>query len=342
MNGRKAFLAAAAGLAVVFMALAFLFAVWKLNTKINNLADGVGQMRREFLETLDETETERETENIRLSQIPDLDPHTDGWKVTQYGDLFGNQELCYTITTGSGLVIIDGGWEYEEPRLRRIIARYGNRVDAWILTHYHPDHISAFVDIYKDPQGISIRKIYAPELPSLEILMENASWDDYGRLNEFRALDVPELTYLHTGDVIDLLGLELEVYSAYEDEIDDISNDLMNDGSLVFQIRGSQDTMLFCGDAGSSGGNNKLSKRIRLRWGEKLKSDYLQMAHHGFGGMSRLFYETVDPKAAFFDSPQWLLSGEHRLSCRKYVEWMEEQGKHIYTYYTTPNQVLLR
>ena len=343
MKRMAAVLAAAALIAGAVLAA---LAVYKLNTKINNLAEGVDLLRQEMEERISEVsgllETEKETENIRLCMIPDLMPHTDGWKVTQYGDLFGDQELCYTITTDSGLVIVDGGWEYEVPRLRNIIAEYGNRVDAWILTHYHPDHISAFMEIYKDPQGIEIRKVYAPDFPSLEVLMENASWDDFSRFNEFMENEPPMVQYLHTGDIIDLLGMEMEIFSAYEDEIDQISNDLMNDGSLVFQIRGTQNSMLFCGDAGSANGNNKLSKRIKKRWGEKLKSDYMQMAHHGFGGLNRSFCELVDPISVFFDSPEWLLSGEYKLSCRKYLEWMEEKGKHIYTFYTTPNQILLR
>lgn len=320
-------LAVAAGLAGVF---------WKLNTKINNLSQTVARMQ-------EGTETYG-----RLSYIPELHPQGGGWLVTQFGDAQQNQEMCYTVTTDTGLVIIDGGWEYEEPRLRRIMEQYGNCVEAWILTHPHPDHMTAFLDIYQDLQGIRINHVYTPEFPELATLEANASWDDYTLLEQFRSLEIGGLEYLHKGDTRDILGLKLEVLSAYDDTIDELSNDLLNDGSLMFRLSGDEESILFCADVGSAGAKRadvrkRLTDYFLSEYGGLLKSDYVQMAHHGFGGLDEPFYRAVDPRASFFDAPAWLMDGSDpdRNTLEK-TALIRDMGKAGFTYYTAPNQILLR
>ena len=58
-----------------------------------------------------------------------------------------------------------------------------------------------------------------------------------------------------------------------------------------------------------------MSDTIIENYREELKSDYLQMGHHGNGGLSEEFYRLVEPKSAFFDAPDWLNesggSGKH-------------------------------
>lgn len=303
--------------------------IWKVNSKVNALAETVAQVQSE--------EAQREKAQDKNSVIPDLDPGTDGWMITQFGDPAGQQEMCYTITTENGLVIVDGGFDYEVPRLREIISAYGNSVEAWILTHYHPDHMTAFLDIYEDPQGITIHHVYAPERAELELMQEKAPWDDFSMLDRFDSLEIPELEYLHKGDEVDLLGLKMNVLSAYNKEMESMTKDLMNDGSLLFTVSGKEETMLFCADVGVS-----LSKSLVEEYGEKLKADYVQMGHHGFGGLGKKFYKLVAPRAAFFDAPDWLVNGEGDRNTKEKEALMRKLGCTIFSYYTTPNQILLK
>ncbi len=318
----------------------FAAGIWKVNQKANSLHQSVSEMEG----SLEEVKTQMQeyaavsSESVfdQNSYIPDLSPHKEGWKITQFGDVLGSQEMCYTITTDTGLVIIDGGMAYEEPRLRQIIAQYGGTVEAWILTHPHPDHITAFMDIYDDPQGIVIRQVYAVEMPDLETLQSNASWDDYTSLERFLTMEIPELTYVHTGDTWTALGLQFEVLSAYSDLVDELSDDLMNDGSMMFRVSGSRDSMLFCADVGTS-----LSAYLTAVYGDSLKSDYVQMGHHGYGGLDADFYEMADPRAAFFDAPDWLMNGENEKSTEEKEALIRSMGAEIYSYYTAPNQIIL-
>ncbi len=316
----------ASGILTLCVGVGAAFGIYKVNYKVNVLAEAVQE------------QASQGASDDRLTYIPDLKPGTDGWKVTQFGDPSLEQEMCYTITTDTGLVIVDGGCSYEVSRLREIIAQYGNCVEAWILTHPHSDHISAFMDIYDDPQGIEIHHVYAAQFPDEDRMKENASWDNYEALERFRSMEISQLEYVSEGDTLDLLGgLKAEILSAYSDTVDERSNDLMNDGSVMFRIQGSRDSMLFCADVGKS-----LTEYLVDRYGEGLKSDYVQMGHHGYGGPDGEFYELVDPKGAFFDAPAWLMEDETDHSTREKEQLMQEMGAVIYSYYTTPNQILLR
>ena len=300
-------------------------AIWKLNNKMNNLSVAV----QGSLNTVGSFD--------RNTYIPNLNPSTDGWLITQFGNPLEAQEMCYVVTTETGLVIIDGGYSYETPRLRQIIENYDNCVEAWILTHYHPDHITAFLDILEDPQGIKIHHVYTVERADLAVMQEKAPWDDFSMLDRFDALEIPGLEYLHCGDQLDLMGMKMEVLSAYDSGYDSMTNDLMNDGSLMFRLSGNEESILFCADVGIS-----LSDYLVSEYGETLQSDYIQMGHHGFGGLSEEFYRLVNPKEAFFDAPDWLMNGEGDRSTKEKEELMRELWCVVFSYYTAPKQILLK
>lgn len=298
---------------------------WKLNSKINDLF-GVVQQLQNSRGQMD-----------RTAYIPNLNPGTDGWLITQFGDPTQTQEMCYVVTTETGLVIIDGGYSYETPRLREIIGQYGNSVEAWIITHYHPDHIMAFLDISEDPQGIKIHHVYAVEQADLTLMEEKAPWDDFSMLGRFDALEIEGLEYLHRGDRLDLMGMRMDVLSAYDSSLNSKTDDLMNDGSMMFRLSGREESMLFCADVGVS-----LTGDLIDVYGESLKSDYVQMGHHGFGGLGEEFYRLVSPKAAFFDAPDWLMNGEGDRNAQEKEALMRGLECVIFSYYTAPNQILLK
>ncbi len=50
------------------------------------------------------------------------------------------------------------------------------------------------------------------------------------------------------------------VLSAYEDMVDELSNDLLNDGSMMFKVKGKNKSFLFCADVGISMSDYLLEK----------------------------------------------------------------------------------
>jgi len=272
----------------------------------------------------------RALENVR---------HEGQWLVTQYGGAEGNQMSFYTLQDAKGhLVVVDGGWTEDAEYVRTVLKELGNHVDAWIITHPHQDHAGAFCKIYKKPGKLMIDKVYAVDMASPELCLSNAPWDETIVYDTWLKLDIPQLTYVHAGDTFHVAGLDFEIFNAYDDYVDEISNDLLNDGSMLFKVSAKEESMLFCADVGK-----RMSDYLLETYGEDLKADYIQMGHHGNGGLKKEFYKFIEAKVAFFDAPNWLMNDTTgAYSTPENKNLMEKQGAKVYSFATTPNQIVLK
>lgn len=74
----------------------------------------------------------------------------------------GAQNLSIVIKSPHGkLIVIDGGWEADATKLSELILQQGGKVDAWLITHPHEDHVGALCTILNDTaRKIKIDKIY--------------------------------------------------------------------------------------------------------------------------------------------------------------------------------------
>ncbi|MCR5467562.1 MAG: MBL fold metallo-hydrolase [Lachnospiraceae bacterium] len=266
--------------------------------------------------------------------------YSDVWLITQYGDYYGNQQMCYVIQNIEGYtILVDGGMPEYEESVRYVLKMLGNDVDAWILTHPHDDHISVFNAIYKNPDGIKIGEIYTVDMADPELIMEEASWDSVDAYNDFLSLGIEDINYVHKGDVLDFDGLTFTVLNAYDEYVDELSDDLLNDGSMMFKIENKEQSMLFCSDVGK-----KMSEYLLEEYGDFLKSDYLQMGHHGNGGLKADFYRTVAPSVALFDAPYsvWTNQLDRYTTVENRKLLRSELGAAVYCFETAPNSLPLR
>lgn len=261
------------------------------------------------------------------------------WLITQHGDPNGNQIMFYTMQDADGhLVVIDGGYRSDVSYVRRVIKSLGKHVDAWIVTHPHQDHAGAYTRICKRPGKITLGDTYAVDMADPKTCLEKAPWDEVKVYKKWRKLDIPNLHLVHAGDEFEVAGLSFKVFNAYDDYVYERSNDLLNDGSMMFKITAKEESMLFCADVGKS-----MSDYLLDMWGDELKADYIQMGHHGNGGLKSDFYQSVGAKAAFFDAPEWLMrdtSGQ--FTTMKNTSLMAESGAAIYSFATAPNQIILK
>ena len=260
--------------------------------------------------------------------------------ITQYSDVSGNQSMFYTIETKSGeLIVIDGGWKANSESVRDVISKHNNHVDAWIITHHHPDHIGAFNEIYANPNGVTIDKIYTTDM-DYQLYKDNAKWWD-----EFEVYDTyvqqtsgdDRVTFLHRGDNINICGLNVDVYNAFDDSLIDCTKDYENMGSLVFEIHGEEESMLFFSDVCGE----TVTQKVMDECGDKLKSTYVQVGHHGNGIIVDGFYELVSPKIAFMDAPKWLAEGDN-YKTKINIEYAQSLGIEVMTFESAPNSIVLR
>ena len=260
------------------------------------------------------------------------------WTLTQYGDTTGLQALFYTIVSNAGhVIVVDGGHEDNAPYVEQVLAENGNHVDVWILTHPHPDHIGAFLQVMEDGE-VSVDAIYDNGVDPTVYNALAQEWDEpeiYERYVELTG-DWSEVKSAKKGDELSLPGLNIRFLWSYEPGMEQTISDIHNNASLVFQVRTEERSMLFVGDCHQ----DLVAERLLEENAEDLSSDYVQMGHHGNNTLPYTLYEKVNPRGVFFDAPEWLFAGEQYDTQLNY-EQMSQLADEIYDYRTAPNEVCL-
>jgi len=263
------------------------------------------------------------------------------WTVTQYGiSATGSQRMFYTIKSDTGkLVVIDGGWEDDAAEVTRVINANGGHVDAWIITHPHPDHVGTFNAIMSSSAASLIRvdRIYTTKVNTATYKATAHEWDDYSSYEKFSRItaSLSNVTYLKEGDTLDLIGLDMKVYHAWDSNVDALTGNLCNNGSLMFKISGDSTSMLFCSDT------EKVMEKYIKKYTADMNSTYIQLGHHGNRGLTKSFYASFSPKGVFADAPGYILddtSGTY--DAPELMSYLS--GVTIYRADKAPNRVVLR
>ena len=267
---------------------------------------------------------------------------TSPWTVTQYGSEGENQMMCYTITNPKGqLVIIDGGWDTDADALREIIEEHHGHVDAWVITHPHPDHVGAFNAIMAAnvDGAVVVDRIYTVPV-NRERYQETArSYDVIDAYEIFYTLtkDADNVVYLKENDTFDLIGLKATVLHSWDDDVDALPDHLCNDGSLMFRIEGAKESMLFCADVQS-----EMEEFIVSEHQDELQADYVQLGHHGNWGLTTDFYDLINPKAVFADAPSSIIDDEDsRYDGYLLRDYFAGRGIEMKRPETAPNAVII-
>ena len=224
------------------------------------------------------------------------------------GSATGAQNLSIVIKNPHGkLIVIDGGWEADADKLSSLILQQGGKVDAWLITHPHEDHIGALCAILDDTaQKIKIDKIYCS--------LANPDW--YRKVSPTGAGIADQLlsafTKLPVGTVTNNIGRGTEI------NIDDVNIRVLNNrgvytyngvnnSSLVYKIRVSGQSILILGDLAYDGGKDL----IKTCTAAELKSDIVQMAHHGQQGVDQDAYALIAPTTCLWPTPAWLWDNDN-------------------------------
>ena len=200
----------------------------------------------------------------------------------------------------SDILVVDGGMQNDVETLysylQTITGQAVPRVTAWILTHNHADHTYAFLGmaqkhaadlkvesvIYDFPGPDFFQTVQPVVIPELK-MVEDAI-DAFGARRV-----VPQ-----SGTTLTFGSLKLHVLFTWRDLPPLGSQDktpTTNDTSLVFRLEEAGQTVLFLGDVQEAG-----NWVMMERYGDALKSDVVQVAHHGEFSTIEEFYRIADPR----------------------------------------------
>ncbi len=256
------------------------------------------------------------------------------------------------IRTASGkLIVLDGGIDGEGldakaymPAALRAIAGVEDtgsvEVEAWILSHAHRDHFHELTKTLTecaDDKNFVVKNIYFdfPEYKSAEYPYTSPGDEPYleqfqlaiDRYAEARDIPVAEGSTFYN----DLNGAYANVASiaaGCELLIDGVRLEFLqtwnaadgkntNDTALVLRAWVGGQSILFLQDAATAAG-------IRLieRYGDALKSDIVQMAHHGQAGVCKPVYDMVQAKVRIWTTPIWVWNDTSRYEIGENRKWV--------------------
>jgi beta-lactamase superfamily II metal-dependent hydrolase len=239
---------------------------------------------------------------IPSCQRQDRYPPTNGkFILWQLPSQTPSQMNSYILQTGHRkIIVIDGGNAGDAPYLRGFLAACGNQVEAWFISHPHPDHVDALTVLLNNPGDLTIGNIYG-SLPEANWIA-NYEPAYLTSLTEFHfALQksAKEITELTIGQILRIDGVCIEILAIKNPEI---TNNAINNSSLVMKVSDRRKSVLFTGDLGVEGGK----KMLQSSYGDQLHADYVQMAHHGQNGVNERFYQAVAPNYCLWPTPLWL------------------------------------
>lgn len=281
---------------------------------------------------------------IIIASIPIGLNKDSNWYITSYADTSDNQSMFYTIYNEAlnQLIVVDGGWEENNAYVREVIKGMGNHVNAWIVTHYHADHVGAFLNIWENPDGIKIDAVYDSPIDYEQYIRDAQEWDTaefYTRYIDITK-DDSKINHISRGDTISFGKrgnvIDIAFYNAFDEKIKNIS-DIHNNASLVFEVFGKEESILFTADCHSL----EIYKILNGLYGDELNANYLQSPHHGNSQNYKEMVELARPSYVFLDAPQWLMEGEN-WAAKDLIDYLESNEITYAGFLTAPNEIVLK
>lgn len=240
--------------------------------------------------------------------------------------------MSFVIVTKTGkIIVVDGGFDGgiggKFDYLYNFLATncgFKNQkftIDTWFFTHCHADHVDAFSKMIMLHSNVKINRIvcdmidedYILSMPDYEH-MYTSSLADFNKYSANFNVEVPEV-----GDKYEIDGLTFEILKTFR-QPEGYKYNNINDTSMVFRMSGGGKTLLFLGDLNVTGG-----KHLVQMYGDDLKSDAVQMAHHGQAGVNEACYQKINPSLCIWATPKWVWEST-TLKIPEVRGWMDKLG----------------
>ena len=161
-------------------------------------------------------------------------------------------------------------------------------IAAWIFTHAHSDHIGNFSEFSLNYHNDVVVEKFYYNFPSDEEIASNSPGILGTHIKEYTVFkrvmneyyeDVPKVK-VHTGNKFYVRNAEFEVLQTFEDFYPDkLASHNFNTTSSVYRMYVGGQSFMWLGDATPAS-----EQLLKEQFGDYLKSDVLQLAHHGIDG----------------------------------------------------------
>ena len=224
----------------------------------------------------------------------------------------GSFGMCYIITLSDGsFVIFDGGADKgntDHIRLYKLLERLNARPDkkiviaGWFLTHEHYDHFQNFYNFCKAyGKKVTIEAFYhnmtSPAADYNSNNPGNYFPDKFYEASGYVNGGI-KLVKVHTGQKLYIRDAEFEVLFTHEDLYPDRLR-FFNNSSVTTRMTLGGQTAMWLGDIWTAAAD-KLSDSF----GSYVKSDFVQVAHHGYSGATIELYRLISPSVALWPANQ--------------------------------------
>jgi beta-lactamase superfamily II metal-dependent hydrolase len=256
--------------------------------------------------------------------------------------------MCYILQLATGeYILVDGGAKKQEAEERLYTLLKENtpfdkpKVALWIFTHSDDDHIglaTEFLRKYKDEVDIEAFSYQFIDCDKVQVAM-----GDMPRMKaEIQAFeDAVSGSYpnavvygLHTGQGYHYEGVDIEVLYSLDDTFP-FPYVSFNDVSAALRMKfASGKTILLLADCMTAA-----CRDIADRYGDYLKSDILQVSHHGLIGGYKRLYQIVDPEICFWPTSERKFLG---LKAGQRYQWCLGEGGCDYNAYLRDDSIRKR
>ena len=224
--------------------------------------------------------------------------------------------MSYLIRMSDGrFLILDGGWDFEpdaDKLMRQLQAQAPEEkpvIAAWIFTHPHIDHYRCFMKFFEKYKERVIVEAFLYNFPEIteEFASRNPRLQEKEEAEALQRLEVcvaecgAPVIRPHTGQVYQFGNVRMEVLSSLDDTCHPPCG--VNAISLVLRMQLEGQQILFCADSELS------QAALAERYGSYLKSDILQVTHHGFNGGTVEAYSLIDPEVCLVPVDENLFYG---------------------------------
>ena len=233
--------------------------------------------------------------------------------------------MSYIMQLADGtFILIDGGpanLNDEEALLTYLqsLTPAGQKpvIAAWFITHAHSDHMALANNFLNKYHALVDIRLAAYNFPLYDAVKDARDVDNTpARYQPMIDLFIDSIKkywpaaahwVMHAGQKLYLADAEIEVFFTHENLFPG-EYKWVNHTSSAFRITSCGKTVMIMGDCEKS-----LCQQMADTFGDYLKSDLLQLSHHGANGACLDLYQRIDPAVCFWACSQRKFESDERM-----------------------------